>query len=838
MPGLPASRPAPELPAGVRSALVIATSRYDDPEFRQLRSPGLDAAEFAEAIADPGIGGFTVTQVIDEPEARVRRTVARFCASRGLDDLILIYLSCHGVLDNRGRLFFVTSDTEKQHLGATAVSSEWLLGQLDECRARRQVLILDCCFSGAFAGTAKGDDDLKERLESGRGRTVLTASRAREYSHEGTPLPGMATAGSVFTTGLINGLRTGEADIDHDGFITLDDAFRHAADYVREHGSQQTPQRWLYGAEGAIVIARNPAGVVVTAAPLPEALRASLDSPYPRVRIGAVNTLAEWLTDKDPSRVLAAEQALHHVAETDAPAVAAVARGHLAAANPPARAEPVPEPEADAGPATEPEPETEPEARPEAETLPEPGPGHAPELGPEAGPPRAPEQEPGALLRTPGGLVIENPGPSLLEAAERLRPPQPAGLPPDLAAGTPRPHRPARQPWRRLIPRTRRARAVSASLLIVVAASALLAPNLDLSPGSGTHSGGSSSSSSESWGYTATGLAGHTKAVTQAAFSPDGQLLATNGDDDTIRLYSVATGKPAGNPISPGGYVQFSPDSKYLAIMGEGPGRLWDVASGKVTKTLTGYQGLTIMAFSPDGHTLAVAGTLAADPFDNPIHLVNVATGAELGRLSGPECGVQSLAFSPDGKTLAASICGNPLTVRIWDMATRKGTHVLTRAGYPLVFSHDGTRIATGHSGSKDDKIQLWNVTTGQPTLSLAAGAESYPAAFNPTDGTLATIDKSGNAALWNNAGQQLVTFAKGAPVAFSPDGTYLALTDGSHGDVLLWNTRTRQKIPLSGSPGTTISDLELSRDAHYLAAASADKKTWLWHFSTWPPRS
>jgi Caspase domain len=142
MPGLPASRPAPELPPGVRSALVIATSRYEDPEFRQLRSPGLDAAEFAEAIADPGTGGFTVTQLIDETEARIRRSVARFCANRGLDDLILIYLSCHGVLDGRGRLFFVASDTERQHLGATAVSSEWLLTDEDAGRvlAARQAL--------------------------------------------------------------------------------------------------------------------------------------------------------------------------------------------------------------------------------------------------------------------------------------------------------------------------------------------------------------------------------------------------------------------------------------------------------------------------------------------------------------------------------------------------------------------------------------------------------------------------------------------------------------------------------------------------------------------------
>ena len=123
-------------------------------------------------------------------------------------------------------------------------------------------------------------------------------------------------------------------------------------------------------------------------------------------------------------------------------------------------------------------------------------------------------------------------------------------------------------------------------------------------------------------------------------------------------------------------------------------------------------------------------------------------------------------------------------------------------------------------------------MTTGEPTITLTAGTGSYPAAFSPAAGTLATIDKSGNAALWNNAGQELAAFAKGAPVAFSPDGTYLAVTDGIQGGVWLWDTRTRQKPHLFGSPGT-ISDLEFNRDGHYLAAASADKKTWLWHLNT-----
>lgn len=72
MPGSPASRPAPELPAGLRAALVIATSSYEDADLRQLRAPGLDADDLTRTLADQSIGGFTVTPVIDETEARIR----------------------------------------------------------------------------------------------------------------------------------------------------------------------------------------------------------------------------------------------------------------------------------------------------------------------------------------------------------------------------------------------------------------------------------------------------------------------------------------------------------------------------------------------------------------------------------------------------------------------------------------------------------------------------------------------------------------------------------------------------------------------------------------------
>jgi basic membrane lipoprotein Med (substrate-binding protein (PBP1-ABC) superfamily) len=375
MPGLPSTRPAPDLPPGPRAALVIATSAYADPELSQLRAPARDADELVQVLADPDVAAFTVTPLINQPEPRIRRAIGAFLADRGTDDLVLVYLSCHGLLDKRGRLYFAAADTAKTQLGATALESAWLLDQLDECRARRQVLILDCCFSGAFARGSKGDLDLQQRLAGqGRGRSVLTASRAGEYSFEGRPLPGQVVPGSVFTDALIEGIRTGAADADGDGYVTLDEAYSYAFERVRQ-GSEQTPQRWLYGAEGSLVLARNPAGISIKPARIPRALQNSLDSQYPGVRIGAVNTLAEWLTDPDPGRVLTAYRTLHDIADYDAPAVATAARGHLrasalAADAPPALAT---EPRPVAEPETPAEPEAVAEAEAEAEPKTEPG---------------------------------------------------------------------------------------------------------------------------------------------------------------------------------------------------------------------------------------------------------------------------------------------------------------------------------------------------------------------------------------------------------------------------------------------------------------------------------
>jgi uncharacterized caspase-like protein len=266
MTGSPGTRLAPGPLPGPRAALVIATISYQDPELRQLRAPAHDAKDLAEVLADPDTGAFTVTSVIDADERQARRAIDAFLSGRDVGDVVVVYLSCHGMLDRRNRLYFAAADTLKTQLSSTGIPSAWLLDQLEDCRARPQVLILDCCFSGAFAHGSKGDAglDLERRLAGhGRGQAVLTASRAGEYSFEGQVLPDAAVSGSVFTAALVEGLRTGAADVGGDGYISVDEAYDYAYRYVQSSGASQTPQRWLSGGEGAIVLARSPAGMTI-----------------------------------------------------------------------------------------------------------------------------------------------------------------------------------------------------------------------------------------------------------------------------------------------------------------------------------------------------------------------------------------------------------------------------------------------------------------------------------------------------------------------------------------------------------------------------------------------
>jgi len=777
-------------PAHRRLALLIATSDYNDPALRQLRAPGRDASDLAEVLGTPQIGGFAVQTLINARCVELLEAIEEFCADRRPDDQLLIYLSCHGVLDDRGRLYYAATDTRRQRTAATAVAAAWLNERLEDCRARSQIVILDCCHSGAFASGAKGQPDLalEQRFAPiGRGRLVLTASRSTEYSFEGDQASGDGVQ-SVFTRAIVDGLRTGDADRDKDGLITVTDMYHHVYERVRSAEPRQTPEIWTYGAEGDVLLAYSARGAVPV--PLPEDLRVTLESPRPRVRETGVTELAELLDAAQPGMALSARQALQQISDEDIPRVAAIAR--LALEGPPGTAarevsrklvhrsqrEWTQLPAHDA-------------FKPSAESLPT-----VPE--PQAAHPSGEDR---------GQATVQ---PTAPESAS--------------------PHGPTARPLLASRPRA------GALLALMVHDDMLEA--MAFSPDGTRLATASEDETARLW-ETATGREvarmEHDGAVSSVAFSPDGTRLATASSDKTARLWETATGREVARMEHEDGVweVAFSPDGTRLAtVTDKGKrARLWETATGREVAR-TEHDGAVPVfarfAFSPDGTQLATCNGR------NTARLWDTATGREVARMEH-DGGVAAVAFSPDGTRLATGSWDK--TARLWETATGREVArmehddmVRVFANFALAFSPDGTRLATCNW---DKTARLWETATGRAVARMEHDGRVEAMAFSPDGTRLATASSDKTARLWETAtGREMARMEHEdgvRTVAFSPDGTRLATTVGEEGKTArLWETATgRQLARMEHEVG--VWEVAFSPDGTRLATGSWDRTVRLW---------
>ncbi|SDG07848.1 Caspase domain-containing protein [Lentzea fradiae] len=315
-----------------RHALIIASYEFADPGLSALRAPAHDAARLAEVLGDPRIGGFDVRTLVNAPAAEINEAVEDFFADRAPDDLLVLHFSGHGVKDEAGELHFATTGTKLSRLAGTAVSADFVARRMNRSRSRRVVLLLDCCYSGAFGrgmvARAGGPVGLQEQF-GGSGRAVITASSAVEYAFEGSSITD-ASAGepSVFTAALVEGLATGEADRDQDGHVGLDELYEYVYDRVRRVTPHQTPGKWMLDVRGDLRIARRALPVTVPV-PLPSELQEAVDHSLPGVRAGAVPELRRLLTVAHEGRALAARLALRRLVDDDSRMVAAAAREAL-----------------------------------------------------------------------------------------------------------------------------------------------------------------------------------------------------------------------------------------------------------------------------------------------------------------------------------------------------------------------------------------------------------------------------------------------------------------------------------------------------------------------------
>ncbi|KXK60321.1 hypothetical protein AWW66_19580 [Micromonospora rosaria] len=221
-------------------------------------------SELARVLADPDRCAFDTATLIDQPAGHVTAEVERFFAGRTPSDVLLLYFSGHGIKDSVNALHLATRDTRLSDLATTSVSAEFISACVQRSRSRRILLVLDCCYSGAFPRgmVVRADQTVHIQEEfGGRGLVIITASSAIEYAFEdGNLTEEFLPHTSLFTSALIDGLDSGAADLNHDGEITVDELYDFAFDTVREKTPAQTPCRWMFGAQGRLVIGRTSVG--------------------------------------------------------------------------------------------------------------------------------------------------------------------------------------------------------------------------------------------------------------------------------------------------------------------------------------------------------------------------------------------------------------------------------------------------------------------------------------------------------------------------------------------------------------------------------------------------
>jgi WD40 repeat protein len=275
------------------------------------------------------------------------------------------------------------------------------------------------------------------------------------------------------------------------------------------------------------------------------------------------------------------------------------------------------------------------------------------------------------------------------------------------------------------------------------------------------------------------------------AISPDGQTIATVDDRGRVRLRPAVEGGGMERTLADlGRFVAFSPDGHRLAIAGEEPDvLLCDLdREGRGRPLGIPVRQASALQFSPEGRTLAVSSYCSRE-----IILWDIETGRERMRLRGHSANVLTIAFAPDGRSLSSGSGAAPEVV-IWDLATGRPRHCLDLSGartVALAYSPDGRLLATVNALERP--VRIWDVRTGGQLGLIASQSRPscFSVAFSP-DGRLLATAGDGTASLWSVATGRELRRVDGqanrvSHVAFSPDGRTL-VASGNDDDIRFWD--------------------------------------------------
>ncbi|HLK59109.1 MAG TPA: TIR domain-containing protein [Chthonomonadaceae bacterium] len=331
---------------------------------------------------------------------------------------------------------------------------------------------------------------------------------------------------------------------------------------------------------------------------------------------------------------------------------------------------------------------------------------------------------------------------------------------------------------------------------------------------------------------------GHGFSVRTLAYSPNGELLATGGEDGLIILYRVRDGRLLRVLEGHEGYilsVSLSGDGRLLASGSDDQTiRLWDVRSGKLLHILQGHTSyVSSVSLSGDGRLLASGSS------DKTVRLWEVESGKSLHILRGHESSVTMLSLSRDGRLLASG--SGDSAVRLWEVESGKPLHILLgheNSVTSLSLSGDGRLLA---SGSNDYTVRLWEVESGKFLCTLQGHTSSVSSVSLSGDGRLlASGDFDKTIRLWEVENGKPLHILRGhdsSVTSLSLSGDGKVLTSGSwDSTVRLWEVGSGKSLRILRGHDSSVTSLSLSRDGRLLASGSTDKTIRLWEVESGKP--
>lgn len=344
--------------------------------------------------------------------------------------------------------------------------------------------------------------------------------------------------------------------------------------------------------------------------------------------------------------------------------------------------------------------------------------------------------------------------------------------------------------------------------------------------------------------------------ATSVAFSPDGKWLAAADGQGEIVLWNTATWQEQTRKFNAHAgviwSVAFSPDSLLLASGGEDNlAKTWTLPNLSEAQSFSGHRKLLeAVTFSPDGSRLASASD------DRSAKVWDVASGAEIVSFTIPNRSINQpramgVAFSPNGARLIVS--STDASLWVWDIPSRQQ---LMRVWGHEDWVYGVATLNTGEiiSAGADRSIRVWDGQYGRSLLELRGHTDQvFGIALSPDQQWLASAGADKTVRLWDIswAGNQ-ESFTHDLPgysedIDYSPDGKWMAVAATANGEgndpsfsepgsVALYNAAGELKATLQGHQ-MAVTSVDFSPDGKSLVSTSWDKSAIVWDLATNQPR-